>query len=86
MLRAYVKGGKKFLSRLVECRLYMDGLCRKTDEYQHKHLCDRTSSFGEIYYIKRTGVAHPCVRERTGKRPFSIEKLRIIWTCISFCG
>jgi len=46
----------------------MDGLCRKTNENQHIPFFNETSSSGIIFYIKRNGVVHPCVRERTGKR------------------
>jgi len=46
----------------------MDGLCRKTNESQHIPFRNETSSSDIIFYIKRAGVVHPCVRERTGKR------------------
>jgi len=46
----------------------MYGLCRKTNETQHIPFCNETSSSGIIFYIKRAGVVHLCVRERTGKR------------------
>jgi len=46
----------------------MDGLCRKTNENQHIPFRNETSSSGLTFYVKRAGVVHPCVRERTGKR------------------
>jgi len=50
----------------------MDGLGRSADENQP--LCDETSSFGVIFYIKRPGVVYPFVNEMKS----------IIWTCNLF--